>query len=558
MNPRWTTTVVCLSLGVALLGVRATPARAGDNQSFREALREEVEARGIPLPEGFSKAVDDGTMELRAANYMLAARHLGSAYELSRTHPLPPFLIGLACIGLGEYERADKFFLYALQLWPRLPRARPDLSAWLMDRAEYDRLALGLENELFSRKPGEEGASRLLFLAGLFQAFGGDASRARKYLLAVPEGAAPRAAAQLIALSLPEPASASAPRDDGLQRGNRLFVEGRYLDAAHAFGAAAARDPSNSLAFFELGHALFAAGYWRHAARALSAGLDNAPRWPDVDMDRPSFYPEARRGDFREQMDRLKAWTAGHPEDGAAHFLLGYNLYFSKDRPASRAAFLTASRNGWSARASAFLARLDGKTPEDPGPETPPAGNGEDPAAKPPPPDDDGDNSPAPLPFDPLALGEKHLKRGDYARAVEAFMFALADRSSSVAGMTGLGAAWFGKGAFGNAAHWVRMAFRADPENQLRMEWTTALDTADFEKRRAALAQEAEAILDRIRDGQTPSTSDKDLLFLHGYTLYRLGEKDTAAQVLQEILLESTREEGVDAEAKELFLRIRE
>ncbi|GEM_PF-2956992 len=529
----------------------ASPAFAGGEDGFRKALEKEVASRDLEVSAAFEKAVKDGALELESGNYELAVKYLDQAYRENKNHPFPPFLIGLACIGLGKYEEAASFFLYALHQWPTLHRAGPDLKRWLLGDKEHARLAARLEAELFSLKPGTAKASSTLFLAGLFHAFGGDPGKAWKFLSAVPEDAKERTAARLVLHAVEPPASAKKPAPSGpdpFELGNRYFVQGRYLEAAHAYGLAVANDPGNSLAYFEMGHALFAAGYYHHAARVLAMGIERCPRWAAVDMDRASFYPEERRLDYKRQLKRLETWTQEHPDDGASLFLLGYNLYFSRHRDASRPVFEAASRAGWDDQASCFLDRLDGKAPAEGEKDDPSGAGGEDaPGA-------------AAGQEDRIAEGRRRLAAGDFDGAIQIFALAHAfpDEKTGLPAMMGLAASWLGKGAFANASHWLRASFRTDPSGTENIPWAGAFGEGDvFETRLAALAKRSRQIDENLRAGREPGREGIEIWFLYGYCLYRRGEREKAANRIEEILLQTRRGGEVDREALALFQRIK-
>ncbi len=102
--------------------------------AFEQALADEAARKGVKTTEAFARAIEQGRSELRAGNYLLAAQKIGEAYRESKEHPLPPFLIGLACIGMKDYDRASEFLKYSLQCWPEMPKAGPDLVRWTRDR----------------------------------------------------------------------------------------------------------------------------------------------------------------------------------------------------------------------------------------------------------------------------------------------------------------------------------------------------------------------------------------------------------------------------------------
>jgi len=296
-----------LGLFGGVLLAREPLAPPGEKTPFMRAVDEEVALSHIVISASFLDGIRNGRLELRSKNYPGAAGHFGGAYKESKEHPLPPLLIGVACIGMEQYDKASEFLRHALKVWPKLPRAGFDLNNWLLDGDEIRSLGTGLENEIFSRKPGSPEGSRALFAAGFFFTFSGDEEKGKKYLSAVPEGATERAPAQLVlrAVDAPPSSKVKGAQRDPFKWGNELFVAGKYREAAHAFAAAAVANPKDPLAYFEMGHALFAAGYYRHAARVLALGIELYPTWGGVKMNRLDFYAEERQGDFREEMKRL-------------------------------------------------------------------------------------------------------------------------------------------------------------------------------------------------------------------------------------------------------------
>ncbi|MHC4781187.1 MAG: tetratricopeptide repeat protein, partial [Planctomycetota bacterium] len=493
-----------LMMGLAALAALSLPAWAGDNDAFDAAVEKEVRARSISTTPAFDKDLEEGFLELRSGNYLKAAREFGKAYTASRDHPLPPFLVGLAYIGMNEPDKASKFILWSLKEWPGLAAARPKLSAWLTGGEEYARLAGALERGFRAHAPGTGEASRGLFLAGTFQAFGGDEEKARKFLSAVPKEAVEWPAAQLILKAVnPKtgPFGGSSP-EDLFKLGNQLFTEGKYAQAAHAMGAAILKKPDDPLPYFEMGHALFAAGFFRHASRVLSLGIEIFPRWREVEMDLVTLFPLERRGDFDLRVAALKKVLEGGSRDGASFFLMGYVLYFSGDRGASKPLFEGASGLGWAKPSRVFLEKLASKGGEGEKKDGPPA-------PIPPPKEDPGKDK------DPIATGRSHLAGGRWDDAAKAFTQGMTDPLRTTESMMGLAAAWLGKGDFRTVTLWIRSAIRSDLEEALRAPWTAAFGVSGiFEKRLAALATRAKKIHEGRGLGRKPGREERDLLFL--------------------------------------------
>ncbi|MHC5035768.1 MAG: tetratricopeptide repeat protein [Planctomycetota bacterium] len=537
---RW----IALSVLSLAAGVFLPSLEAADDTAFQKALQAEIASKGLRTSPAFAKNVKNGILEMKSRNYLTAVQHFGAAYRESKEHPFPPFLIGIACIGMDQIDKASEFVRHALKVWPKLPKAKPDLRSWLMSQGEYDRLATKLENELFSRKPETAEGNCALFLTGFFLAFGGDQAKAQKYLAAVPEGCDERAAARIILSAIRPAIPPPAKRDpeESFKRGNQLFTEGKYGEAAHAFGAAIVRNPKDPLPYFEMGHALFAAGYFRHAARVISLGIELYPDWGGVEMDRAAFYPEARRKDFGEQLSRLKAWTASHPADGAALYLLGYNLYFSSDPESSRTAFQAAVKAGWAAQSRYFLDWLERKRRGGKGP-------------PPPPPEPDPPKEPPTPKVDPVKAGREKLAVQDYDGAEAAFLKAVAKRNRNIEGMMGLASVALGRGNFQDAALWVRMALRADWDVTNRLPWTDVFGKSTvFTDRMKELETQTQAIHQARKDRKT-TAKEREIWFLFGYGLYRQGEKEKAADQFLQIILDAA---DTDAEALRFYRLIKE
>ena len=56
-------------------------------------------------------------------------------------------LIGIACVGMKQYDKASEFLRYAMLKWPGLPNASPPLTTWLGGTDGFSRLLKALEDE---------------------------------------------------------------------------------------------------------------------------------------------------------------------------------------------------------------------------------------------------------------------------------------------------------------------------------------------------------------------------------------------------------------------------
>src|SRR5262249_40373765 len=77
--------------------------------------------------------------------------------------------------------------------------------------------------------------------------------------------------------------------------------------------------------------ALFAAGGYVDAVRAIRAGLELGPAWPAGTFDPKALYG-ANPGLFTEHMAELGGVGGANPGEAALEFLLGYEVWFGGDR----------------------------------------------------------------------------------------------------------------------------------------------------------------------------------------------------------------------------------
>ncbi|MBI2195321.1 MAG: tetratricopeptide repeat protein [Planctomycetes bacterium] len=131
------------------------------------------------------------------------------------------------------------------------------------------------------------------------------------------------------------------PFVQALVLGDMHFKEGNYEGAEEQYLIAQKKDMENPITWFALGHARFARGDFAGASGALRTGLAGYKGWPTVKMDRRDFYGEPE--DFYRQIAALEDWIKAHPLDAEAHFVLGYNYYFSGRPSLAAEAFKRAS-----------------------------------------------------------------------------------------------------------------------------------------------------------------------------------------------------------------------
>ncbi|MFW6108472.1 MAG: tetratricopeptide repeat protein [bacterium] len=170
-----------------------------------------------------------------------------------------------------------------------------------------------------------------------------------------PAPAPPRAPAQPEEVPIPEEYKRLAA-GRLIDRGDELFGRGQLAEAVAAYRAAAQKAPKDPMTAYALGHGLFAVGDYEGAARALRGGLRLYPALLEVPMNRREFYGDPRV--FDAQLALLERYVEAHPENEAARFLLGYNLYFSRERGRAREHFAALGRDDRAARL--FLAAIGG------------------------------------------------------------------------------------------------------------------------------------------------------------------------------------------------------
>ncbi|MFN8827343.1 MAG: hypothetical protein ACK501_20430 [Planctomycetota bacterium] len=119
--------------------------------------------------------------------------------------------------------------------------------------------------------------------------------------------------------------------------GDFYFRANRFTDASAAYGKARAYAPSDAQLHFVLADAAFASGDYPYAAFLIGEGLRLDPALATATTDKRTFYGDAKT--FAEQQATLDAYVAKKPYDAPAHLVRGYNLRFSGDAAAARAAF---------------------------------------------------------------------------------------------------------------------------------------------------------------------------------------------------------------------------
>jgi len=157
--------------------------------------------------------------------------------------------------------------------------------------------------------------------------------------------------------SVPERAAASAEglADRFITLGDFYFKEGRFADAADAYARARTYAPDDATIHFVLADALFATGDYHFAAYLIAEAVRLDPEIVKAVADKRGFYGDAAL--FDKQLETLEKYILDKPYDAAAHFVYGYNLYFSGQiADAAKAFEQTLSIEPTHEAAKAFLA----------------------------------------------------------------------------------------------------------------------------------------------------------------------------------------------------------
>jgi hypothetical protein len=137
-----------------------------------------------------------------------------------------------------------------------------------------------------------------------------------------------------------DPAAESARQ---LRLARTAFAAEEYGLAADHFGLAIRAKPDEPQAYFLRAQAHFAAGRYSDAVADIRDGMKKAPDWPAAKFDAKALYGPATDR-FDAHLAALRKALFANPADPALHFLLGYELWFSGDRPAAAKAFLDAAK----------------------------------------------------------------------------------------------------------------------------------------------------------------------------------------------------------------------
>lgn len=122
-----------------------------------------------------------------------------------------------------------------------------------------------------------------------------------------------------------------------LRLGDVHFKRGEYVEAVEAFKKAAQEDPGAAVPKFALGEGLFATGDYHYSAYNIRKGLEIDESWVQQTIDRRELYGNPT--EFDRHLASIQAYIGEHPYDTAAHFVYGYNAFFSADYDTALAAF---------------------------------------------------------------------------------------------------------------------------------------------------------------------------------------------------------------------------
>jgi len=110
--------------------------------------------------------------------------------------------------------------------------------------------------------------------------------------------------------------------------GDAYFAGQKYYDAYSRYKDAAQAAPTLADAYFRQGIALFAAGRYELAAKALRRGLALDPNWPASDFRLDELYGQNQMAKAAH-IDALAKAADAQPHNADLLFLLGVALYFN-------------------------------------------------------------------------------------------------------------------------------------------------------------------------------------------------------------------------------------
>ena len=143
--------------------------------------------------------------------------------------------------------------------------------------------------------------------------------------------------------------------DEYLAWGEDALYDGAYLTAAEAFRQAMVLRPDDDYPLFQMAHALFGAGRYRLAGRALEMGLALNPAWVHRRFDvRDGFSSEE---EFARLLQNLELYLIQNDRDEVSRYVLGYMYFFSGNLFGARSVLRTISDHGATFRELGAMAR---------------------------------------------------------------------------------------------------------------------------------------------------------------------------------------------------------
>lgn len=149
------------------------------------------------------------------------------------------------------------------------------------------------------------------------------------------------------------------PEVNALVVGDAAFRNGDYQKAIEQYEQSVVMDPGGALARFALGEALFVKGDYSYGAFVLRKGLELDGSWLDVDATKDKIY--GKLADYATALNKLEIFTAAHPYDGAAKFVLGYEYFVTKQYDRAKEILTQARALGPDPAADLILEKIESR-----------------------------------------------------------------------------------------------------------------------------------------------------------------------------------------------------
>ncbi|HUR54286.1 MAG TPA: hypothetical protein VMZ71_09150 [Gemmataceae bacterium] len=137
----------------------------------------------------------------------------------------------------------------------------------------------------------------------------------------------------------PDPATESARQ---MKMARAAFAAEEYGKAVERLDAASKARPDDALPHFLKAQVRFAAGQYGEAVTSIREGMKLAPDWPAAAF-RPKELYGANAARFDAHVADLRLAAEANPAEPGLAFLLGYQLWFTGDRPAATKLFRAAA-----------------------------------------------------------------------------------------------------------------------------------------------------------------------------------------------------------------------